>query len=191
MFPLSLYLLHQLYLYSHLLSPSTALFIPLLCGRIYPGLWSPIFCRDWEPCHLIPLQSFSFFSRLVGSFLPFSLCFHIQPMYFSPSSHSFPLMKATAPFLTSVSPFLSTEVDFCHLQPSTSVQGRLWNMWLFFWWLHTIPQCFGISSPAAFWECDSRMATLFFPALPLWVPYRIPTPLSPPTPVGLNSSKMV
>lgn len=60
----------------------------------------------------------------------------------------------------------------------------------FFWWLCSIPQCFGMPSPAAFWECGSRMATLCFPVLPLWVPYRTPPPLSPP-PVGLNSREMV
>lgn len=78
------------------------LLIPLFCRWTYPGSWSPIFCHHWEPCYLIPLESFYFFPRLVGSFLPFSLCFHIQPKCFSPSPHS--LRKATAPCPTTVLP---------------------------------------------------------------------------------------
>lgn len=191
MFPLSLYFHIISFISTPTCSPlQQPLFIPLLCRWTSPGLWSPMFFHHWEPCYLTPLQRFFFLFKTGGIFPSFqSLLPHTAQVLLTFLTF-FPSGKLL--FLTQLlfSPSLSTEADFCHFQPSTLIQGRLWNMWLFFWWLHTIPQCLGIPSSAAFWECGFRVATLFFPSLPLPVPYMTPPSLSPP-PVGLNSRQMV
>lgn len=122
------------------------LFIPLLCRWTYPGLWSPIFCHHWEPCCLIPLQRLIFLFKAGGIFSSFqSLLPHTAQVLltfltFFPSGKPLPL---AGPLF---SPTLSAEVDFCHLQPSTLIQGRLWSMWLFYGGAHYSPVLWDIKS---------------------------------------------
>lgn len=135
MFLLSLYLLHQSCSseFPPALPFQQPLFIPLFRKWTYSGLWSPIFCCHWEPL-FSPFSMVFFLLKTGGVFSYFQSSLPHATRYFSSSSHTFPLTAATAPCLTTVfmsAPSLCAEVDFCHLQTTALVQGKLWDMLLF------------------------------------------------------------
>lgn len=167
MFPLPLYLLHHVHLHSHLLSPSTATVHPAFSQVNLSWVMKPNLLLSLGTLLLSPFPMFFFLLKNGESFSSFQSLLPHATQVFHTFLTSFPLCHCSLSdhhSLTSpISVYWSGLLSF-------AASYRDWGYTLeyvtFSWWLHPIPQFFGISSPAACLGCGSSRATLCFPALP-------------------------